>query len=106
MSERGEGERSMLSEADVRSYREKGYIVVPAVLTAEEVAGLRQATDEVAAGAAEVNGHTEIYDLEPDHKPEAPRLRRINNPHRQHPAFAAMVRHPKIVACLNDLWGP
>jgi ectoine hydroxylase-related dioxygenase (phytanoyl-CoA dioxygenase family) len=96
----------MLSEDQVRTYREQGYIVVPDVLTAEEVAGLRAATDEVVAGAAEVSGHTAVYDLEPGHRPDAPKVRRINNPHAQHPAFGAMVRHPKIVACLNALWGP
>ena len=96
----------MLSEQDVRIYREQGYIVVPDVLTPEEVAGLRAATDQVVAGASEVSEHTAVYDLEPGHRPEAPKVRRINNLHAQHPAFGAMVRHPKIVACLNDLWGP
>jgi phytanoyl-CoA hydroxylase len=96
----------MLSEDDVRTYRERGYIVVPDVLTSEEIAGLRAATDRIIAGAAEVEDHTAIYDLEPGHSPVAPQVRRINNPHALDPAFAAMVRHPKIVNCLNDLWGP
>ena len=96
----------MLSEDDVRIYREQGYLVVPDVLTPAEVAGLRRATDEVVAGAAQVSQHTEVYDLEDGHRPETPRVRRINNPHCRHPAFAAMVRHPRIVACLNALWGP
>jgi phytanoyl-CoA hydroxylase len=96
----------MLSEGEVRTYREQGYIVVPDVLTPEEVAGLRAATDQIVAGAAQVSEHDAVYDLEPGHSPETPRVRRINNPHMRHPAFGAMVRHPRIVACLNDLWGP
>ena len=96
----------MLSREDILAYEEQGYLVVPDVLTDAEVAELRRATDEIAAGASEVTQHGEKYDLEPDHRPERPRLRRITNPHKWHPAFEAVVRHPKIVACLNQLWGP
>src|SRR5437016_3456862 len=87
----GQGERPMLSDEDVRTYREQGYIVVPNVLTPEEVAGLREATDQIVAGAAEVSDHNAVYDLEAGHTPETPKVRRINNPHMRHPAFGAMV---------------
>lgn len=50
--------------------------------------------------------HTDIFDLEPGHTAEQPRLRRIKTPDLQHPVYARMVRHPKIVAVLQKLWGP
>jgi hypothetical protein len=33
-------------------------------------------------------------------------VRRIKAPHLHHPAYARLVRHPRIVAVLQALWGP
>ena len=33
-------------------------------------------------------------------------MRRIKTPHLHHPEYARLVRHPKILAVLRDLWGP
>ncbi len=96
----------MLSRAVIEEYRKIGAIVVPDVLNEREIAELRQATDELVAGARGLTGHTDIYDLEDSHSPDAPRVRRIKAPHLHHPAFARIVRHPGIVAVLADLWGP
>lgn len=96
----------MLSRADIDRYNEKGFIVVPDVLTGAEVASLRQATDTLIAGARNVSANTDVYDLEPGHSPALPRVRRIKTPDKWHPAFAAIVRHPGILAVLRDLWGP
>ncbi len=96
----------MLTKAEIDTYREIGAIVVPDVLSAEEVAELSRVTDGFVAGARGLATHTEIYDLEDSHTPQAPRVRRIKAPHLHHPAFARLVRHPRIVAVLQDLWGP
>ncbi len=96
----------MLSRALIEEYRKVGAIVVPDVLNEGEIAELRRATDELVAGARGLTGHTDIYDLEDSHRPDAPRVRRIKAPHLHHPAFARIVRHPGIVAVLTDLWGP
>ncbi|MBI1779597.1 MAG: phytanoyl-CoA dioxygenase family protein [Proteobacteria bacterium] len=96
----------MLTQRDIQKYRRQGYIVVPNVLSAEEVDALRGATDEVIAGAAKVTQHNEVYDLEDGHTPERPRVRRIKTPHQWHPTYTSMVKHPGIVACLVALWGP
>jgi ectoine hydroxylase-related dioxygenase (phytanoyl-CoA dioxygenase family) len=96
----------MLTKAKIDEYREIGAIVVPDVLSAEEVAELSRVTDGFVAGARGLTGHTEIYDLEDSHTPEAPRVRRVKAPHQHHPAFARLVRHPRILAVLQDLWGP
>ncbi|HWA81098.1 MAG TPA: phytanoyl-CoA dioxygenase family protein [Acetobacteraceae bacterium] len=96
----------MLTQAEIETYREIGAIVVPDVLSAEEVAELSRVTDGFVAGARGLSDHTDIYDLEDSHTPEAPRVRRIKAPHRHHPAYARLVRHPRIIAVLQDLWGP
>jgi phytanoyl-CoA hydroxylase len=96
----------MLTAAQIKEYHEVGGIVVPGVLTREEVARLRAVTDGFVQRARGLTGHTDIYDLEDSHTPENPRVRRIKATHAQDPAYAALVRHPKILAVLKDLWGP
>jgi ectoine hydroxylase-related dioxygenase (phytanoyl-CoA dioxygenase family) len=96
----------MLTKEQIDQYREIGAIVVPEVLASEEVEELRRVTDGFVAAARGLTGHTEIYDLEDSHTPAQPRVRRIKAPHLHHEAFARLVRHPRIIAVLQDLWGP
>jgi len=95
----------MLSRADIDRYNRDGFIVVPGVLGDAEVASLREAADELVSKSRTVASHNEIYDLEPGHTAEMPKVRRIKTPDRWDPRFAAMVRHPGIIACLRALWG-
>ena len=96
----------MLTEAQKAEYDEVGAIVVPDVLSAAELAELRRVTDGFVDRARQVTAHDAIYDLEDSHTPAMPRVRRIKSPHLHDPAYAALVNHPKIVAVLQDLWGP
>jgi ectoine hydroxylase-related dioxygenase (phytanoyl-CoA dioxygenase family) len=96
----------MLSHRDVETYRRQGFLIIPGVVSTPEIAELRRVTDEFVARARQVSQHNEMFDLENGHSSEAPRLRRIASPHRWHPIYAAMVRHPGIVAVLQALWGP
>src|SRR5437667_7056249 len=88
----------MISDRDVAFYREQGYLVVPGVLEAATLDELRREMAGVLEGAREVADHTDVYDLEPGHRPEAPRVRRIKTPHRFFPGFERLVRHPRLVA--------
>ncbi len=96
----------MISDEDVARYHRDGYIVVPNVLSAQEVDELQRVTEEFVQASRAVSQHTDVFDLEPGHTAAQPRLRRIKSPDRQHPAYARAVRHPGIVAVLNRLWGP
>jgi phytanoyl-CoA hydroxylase len=96
----------MLTTAQIKEYNEVGAIVVPDVLTQEEVARLSAVTDGFVERARGLTGHTEIYDLEDSHTADHPRVRRIKAAHAQDPAYGALTRHPKILAVLRDLWGP
>src|SRR3954465_14858735 len=108
----------MLTETQIAEYNEIGAIVVPDVLTPEEVRTLSDVTDSFVQRARGVTGHTDIYDLEDSNTPDSPRaprkdnptphsprVRRIKAPHLHHPAYAALMRHPKIIAVLQSLWG-
>ncbi len=95
----------MLSAADLRFYREQGYLVVPDVLDAATVEAARREMARLLEGARAVTDHTDVYDLEPGHRRDDPRVRRIKQPHRHFPLFRDLMRHPRLVAILGDLLG-
>ena len=96
----------MLTSAQIAEYKQIGAIVVPDVLTPGEVAHLRKVTDGFVERARGLTGHTDIYDLEDSHTAANPRVRRIKAAHSHDAAYAALTRHPGILAVLRDLWGP
>jgi ectoine hydroxylase-related dioxygenase (phytanoyl-CoA dioxygenase family) len=95
----------MLTQAQIDEYNRVGAIVVPDVLSADEVYELRRVTDEFVQKSRTLSSHDEIYDLEDSHSANEPRVRRIKTPHRRHPAYGRLVRHPGIVSVLRDLLG-
>ena len=95
----------MLSRAQREEYASVGAIVVPDVLSPPEVARLRAVTDEFVERARGLTTHDDVFDLEDSHTPAQPRVRRIKAPDRHHPEYARLVRHPRIVEVLTDLWG-
>ena len=96
----------MLSPSDVAFYREQGYLVVPDVLDATTLDTVRGELARIIDGARAVTAHNDVYDLEPGHRAEDPRVRRVKTPHKCFPVFERLMRHPRLVAILQDLLGP
>jgi phytanoyl-CoA hydroxylase len=96
----------MISDRDVETYRRDGVIVVPEVLDGGTLGKVRQVIAELVAGAAEITEHTDVYDLEPGHTGENPRVRRIKTPHKVHPVFNEIVRSAPVIDILKKLIGP
>ena len=96
----------MIHDIQLAKYRRDGFIVVPDVLRGEELSALRQVIGELVDGAAAVDCHTDVYDLEPSHSREQPRVRRIKTPHKVHPAFDRIVKKPEVIDILRALLGP
>jgi ectoine hydroxylase-related dioxygenase (phytanoyl-CoA dioxygenase family) len=96
----------MLTRQQIDEYNDVGAIVVPDVLSPAEVAELRRVTDGFVERSRALTTHDAIFDLEDSHTPAQPRVRRIKAPHLHDPAYAALLRHPRIIAVLSDLWGP
>jgi ectoine hydroxylase-related dioxygenase (phytanoyl-CoA dioxygenase family) len=96
----------MISKQDVAFYRDNGYLVVPDVLSRDEVEALRQVTDAFVERARPLTAHDQIYDLEDSHSAAEPRVRRIKTPHKWDDTYRKMVGHPNILAVLQALWGP
>ena len=95
----------MLTDAQRAAYDQDGFIVVPSVFSAGEIAELRAVTDEFVRNSAKVAANDEIYDLEDTHTAGDPRVRRIKTPHAHHEAYFRASRHPAVVAILEELWG-
>ena len=81
----------MLTKTQIDQYNETGAIVVPEILTEDEVHRLRRVTDEFVERARTVTAHNEIYDLEDSHTPDNRRVRRIKTAHQHHPEYARLV---------------
>jgi ectoine hydroxylase-related dioxygenase (phytanoyl-CoA dioxygenase family) len=96
----------MLTQEQVAFYHTNGYIVVEEMISAEEIAELRRVTDEFVEKSRQVTEHTSVFDLEPGHTPEAPRLRRLKSPATQHPVYDRMLRDDRILDMVAPLIGP
>lgn len=96
----------VISDEAVEQYREKGYIVVENVLSAERLAALRSKIDEVTERARGLTEGTEVFDLEEGHRPDAPQVQRVRLPHKVDPFFYEIAREPAIVEVLTRLLGP
>src|ERR1700704_1170987 len=96
----------MISEKDVQTYKRDGVIVVPEVLNTATLTQVRSVIAELVAGSAKTLEHTDVYDLEPGHTAENPRVRRIKTPHKVHALFNDIVRSPAVLDILKKLIGP
>jgi phytanoyl-CoA hydroxylase len=96
----------MISAKEVAAYHRDGVLVVEDVLDAAQLREARRVVDEFIQKAGAVASHNDVYDLEPGHSPEAPRVRRIKTPHKHHPFFWDLARSPRLVAILQALLGP
>ncbi len=95
-----------LSEDDVARYHDRGYLAVENVLTADEVAELQAVTDAFVEQSRQVSAHTDVFDLEPGHTAEQPRLRRLKSPDKQHEAYDRVLRNDRILDLVGQLIGP
>src|SRR5712675_185353 len=96
----------MISEKDVEAYKRDGIIVVPEVLDAATLSQVRLVISELVAGSAKTLEHTDVYDLEPSHTAESPRVRRIKAPHKVNAIFDEIVRSAPVLDILKKLIGP
>ena len=96
----------MLTQKQINFYHEKGYLSVENVLSAEDIADLRRVTDEFVEKSRGVTQHTDVFDLEPGHTAETPRVRRIKSPASHHIVYDRTLRHDYILDIVAQLIGP
>jgi phytanoyl-CoA hydroxylase len=96
----------MITDTQVQAYERDGVIVVPRVLDDAMLNRTRQVVTKLVAASAQIAEHNSVYDLEPGHTAEHPRVRRIKTPHLVDPVFDEIVRSPAVTGILTKLIGP
>jgi phytanoyl-CoA hydroxylase len=96
----------VITPKQIEFYKENGYIVVEDVVDAATREAMKAVIADLIAKATGLTTHNEIYDLEPSHTPERPRVRRIKKPTLVHPVFDRVVKSPSMVSILTALLGP
>lgn len=103
MPTRADAGTPVVTPEQLAAYRRDGFVVIHDVLDASDIEALRRTTDELVEASRVVNAHDSVYDLEPTHSAAEPRVRRIKMPHRLHPVYDRVMRHPRILAALQVL---
>ena len=96
----------MIGDEQQRFFRDQGYLVVQDVFSATELADMRAALARLIEDARTVTEHGEIYDLEPAHTADNPRVRRIKQPQKVDEAFARALKNPNLLGILQRMVGP
>lgn len=96
----------VLTQAQRESYFEKGYVLVENVVPDEWVERLRDVTNEFVERSRDITESDAVWDLEPDHSAENPRLRRLTSPVEQHPAYWEFASDSIVADVAADIVGP
>ena len=95
----------MLSQSQVDFYHENGYLTVDRVFSSSETADLQRVTEELVEKSRSVTEHTNLYDLEPGHTPDDPKVRRLKSPIDHHDLYARTIRHDGLLDIVAQLIG-
>ena len=96
----------VLSEDQVRSYREKGFLVLEGRVPVATIDAIRAEIARFRDEARTMTESNDRLDLEDSHTPDDPRVRRIKLPHTISPVVAELMRSDDILAPVRDLIGP
>jgi ectoine hydroxylase len=97
---------TVLTEAQRRSYFENGYLLVERIVPQDWVDRLLKVTDEMVQRSRTLTESDGIFDLEPGHTTDHPRLRRLSSPVEHHPTYWAFASQSIIADVAADLVGP
>lgn len=96
----------MLNQNQIDAYHQNGYLTVKDVFSSAQIAALGQVADEFVEKSRQATDHTDVFDLEPGHSAEHPRLRRLKSPEQHHPTFDQTFRDDHVLDMLEQLIGP
>lgn len=96
----------VLSQAQREFYFREGYLLVEKVIPADWIERLRAASNDFVERSRSVARSDAVFDLEPDHRPQAPRLRRVSNPDQHNPVIWEYASKSLLADIVADLVGP
>lgn len=78
---------ALLRPEDRERYERDGYLLLPSLVDDGWLAELRAAAERFVEASREITESTRMIDVEPDHTPDEPRLRRLVSPLDHDPVF-------------------
>jgi hypothetical protein len=96
----------VLTQAQREFYFENGYLLVEGLIGPAWLDRLGTATRQMIDRARTLTESDAIFDLEPGHTAEAPRLRRLTSPVDQHPYYWQFASESPLPDVIADLVGP
>lgn len=96
----------ILTNAQIASYRETGYLVLERHLPDSVVSSIRAEISRFEDEARGMTASNDRLDLEDSHTPDQPRLRRIKLPHKISDFVRKLMYSDHILAPARDLIGP
>jgi len=96
----------VLSPTQRAAYERDGFLAVAGLVDAAWLRRLRAVTAEFVEHSRTLTESNVIFDLEPDHTADSPRLRRLVSPADLHATFWEFMSTSAIVDVVEDLIGP
>jgi ectoine hydroxylase len=97
---------TVLSQEQREFYFENGYLLLEKIVPEEWLDRLRSVTGEFVEASRALTKSDAVFDLEPDHTAENPRLRRLTSPVEQHEAYWEFASDSIVTDIAADLVGP
>lgn len=95
-----------LTSAQLDHYHQEGYVVLDNFVSAHWLDRLNQVTDAFVELSKTVSESDRVFDVEPDHSAQTPRLRRLNSPVDQHDTYWEFATQSEIVDLAESILGP
>lgn len=99
-------ETRLISQADRQRYFDDGGIVVPGVVGGQWLQRCRNAVARLKRQSESLTQSDKVFDLEPGHRPDNPRLRRVSSPCDQDAVFWELLTDGPLGDLAMDLLGP
>jgi ectoine hydroxylase len=96
----------VLSQEQRARYFRDGYLLVENAVPMSWIERLRTVTDQMVECSRTQIASDAVFDLEPGHTAEAPRLRRLSSPVEQHPLYWEFLTEGPLGEIAADLVGP
>jgi len=95
----------MLTTTEIQQFHRDGFTVARQVISAQHLAELRRTADEMLQQSAAIEKNNAVFELEPDHNRNRPRLARVNHPVAQQPIFWQIASSVPVLDCVAALIG-
>jgi len=95
----------ILTQSQRQKYFDQGYLGAPGLISGSWLSSLQSVTQDFVELSRDADSGDKRFDLESDHTPEQPRIRRLNSPVSLHEAFWTFASEGPFVDVAEDLLG-